>query len=388
MPLELPKQVCALDIETQESISERPFEQYSIAVVGTKIYSLQDGSYEADGYRYFLADQFDALGAFLHGFDGLIVGHNILSFDYRVLHPMIPLHGVVERTVDTLAFLHAQRRSSGNRRGSLKLQTLAQANLGVGKTLKGEKIPRLWKQGKHAEVIAYNEQDCTLAQGLWWKLVSERRIRIGSDTIRIDAKDVSSLTGGDPMFTFDTWRQKIERDGYVLFPQRSRQQGRVPATGLDDEEASFYEPETESRYYSLYCDRCDRTYLFEAHMQPGFSDWEVFNCPDCGQEFGEKRADLGKEVIGSLKGNYGAGTYQGIVPDAFTTVVAAHVRATRPKWAMPMLRSQPDLPERPMTERCTLCGRLIEEVAYENPVDGTPICTGCLTACRWLIALK
>ncbi len=387
MPLKLPKQVCVLDIETQELISkQRPPEQCPIAVVGTKVYTLRDGAYDAGSFRYFLADQSNALETFLHGLDGVIVGHNILSFDYRVLQPLISLHGVVERTVDTLAFLYTKREG---KLGGLSLDSLAQANLGTTKIAKGKSVPDLWRRGNREEVIAYNEQDCTLSYGVWSKLVGKRQIRIGSDTVRIYAKELPSLTGGNPMFTFDTWQQKIKRNGYVLFPQRSRQGGRPEAAGFDVyEEASFDEPETESRYYSFYCDRCDRTYLFEALMQPGFSDREAFNCPDCGHEFGEKRADLGKEVIGSLKGNYGQGTYQGIVPDAFTEIVAGHVRATYPKWATPVLPPQSKSSEWPSTERCRLCGRPIEEVVYENPVDGKPICAACLTACRWLIALK
>lgn len=170
----LPLKICVLDLETQKTDFKSP-EKCELALVGTKIYILQEKEYQPQEYMHFLPDQMQELEQFLREFDGIIIGHNILNFDYRVLRPLISLKDVIEKTVDTLAFLY---KLNTNQLRGLSLDALAQLNFGKSKTISGGNIPELWQQGQYQEVIKYNENDCALTMELWWQLVKKRSIRV------------------------------------------------------------------------------------------------------------------------------------------------------------------------------------------------------------------
>lgn len=103
-----PKKVCVLDLETSQLIRGEP-ERTPLAFVGTMIYELRDERYRQGPHRYFLPDELGDLEELLRDFEGVVLGHNILNFDYEVLKTHIYLEGVRERTVDTLGFLYEKR---------------------------------------------------------------------------------------------------------------------------------------------------------------------------------------------------------------------------------------------------------------------------------------
>jgi hypothetical protein len=129
MAIGLPKRICILDIETEETKFKSP-EKSKLAFVGIKVFTLHNGRYYPHKHEYYLPkqislcfntenanvsvhkhkcyppNQISVLERFLKEFSGIIIGHNILQFDYRVLRSLISLEGVVEKTVDTLAFLY------------------------------------------------------------------------------------------------------------------------------------------------------------------------------------------------------------------------------------------------------------------------------------------
>ncbi len=235
----LPKVVCALDLETSGPNAIKP-DRADLAVVGLKVYTWdgQQKGYLPGSYEHYAPADFLALQQRLDALPGPIIGHNLFNFDYLILRRHLNLEHVVEKSADTLHFLYEQ--GGGSEDGSLySLDKLAKENFGEGKTAKASTIPKLLKEGKLAEVLAYNERDCDLTFRVWWKMVSERHISVGqvwSDsgfegdyeltelTYDLEEKDISVLTCATPRFTYTAWVEQFERDGWIVMPPRERKQ--------------------------------------------------------------------------------------------------------------------------------------------------------------------
>ena len=103
-------------------------------------------------YRTYLERDARRLVAALREAD-LVIGYNLLRFDYEVLRrytkdPLLDLP-----TVDMLDVIH---RSLGRR---LKLDNLAAATLGAGKSADGLQAVRWFRQGQIQKVIDYCRRD-------------------------------------------------------------------------------------------------------------------------------------------------------------------------------------------------------------------------------------
>lgn len=173
-----------MDLETSKLVRGEP-KNTPLAFVGTVIYDLRDGRYHPGRHRCFFPDELRELEDLLKDFRGIVLGHNILNFDYEVLKPRISLRGVPEKTVDTLAFLYEKRATepmfAGGTEESLEglsLDNLAQRNLGRGKKegMSGRSVPKLWREGRRDEVIAYNKEDLILTFSLWRHMVEGRTV--------------------------------------------------------------------------------------------------------------------------------------------------------------------------------------------------------------------
>ncbi len=206
----LPGKVCVLDLETSKLVKGEP-EATPLAFVGTMVYELHDGRYRPGPHRCFLPDELGRLEELLRDFGGVVLGHNVLNFDYEVLKTHISLEGVPEKTVDTLGFLYEKRSTEplefGGTDGSLQglsLDNLAQRNLGRGKTISGKSIPKMWREGRREEVIAYNEEDLILTFSLWLYMVEGRTVVLGE---REDFNPYGGGTVGDRVY--EPWRIEI-----------------------------------------------------------------------------------------------------------------------------------------------------------------------------------
>src|SRR5260221_7107550 len=228
----LPKVVCALDLETSGPNAIKP-DRADLAVVGLKVYTWdgQQKGYLPGSYEHYAPADFQMLQQRLDALPGPIIGHNIFNFDYLVLRRHLNLEHIVEKSADTLHFLYEQ--DGGGEDGSLySLDKLAKENLGEGKIVKGSTIPQLLKDGKLAEVLAYNERDCDLTFCIWWKMVSERHVSAGEARddegelfeviYDLEEKDISVLTCATPRFTYTTWIGQLERDGWIVMPPQER----------------------------------------------------------------------------------------------------------------------------------------------------------------------
>jgi len=115
----------------------------------------------ADGaFHWYTEDTVADLIAELLAAD-LVVGYNVLRFDYTVLSAYTnhPLHRLP--TVDLLAHLY---NALGFR---LKLDNLAQATLGINKTADGIQAVYWYRQGDIDRVLAYCQQDVDITRRLY-----------------------------------------------------------------------------------------------------------------------------------------------------------------------------------------------------------------------------
>jgi hypothetical protein len=181
----LPERVCVLDLETSKLVRGE-LAAMPLAFVGTMTYELRSGAYHPGPHLCFLPDELEGLERLLQGFEGVVLGHNILGFDYEVLGSRISLRGVTERTVDTMGFLYEKRATEpiftpmahDDVLSGLSLDNLGRRNLGRGKKegVSGRSVPKMWREGKREEVIAYNREDLALTFALWRHMVEGRTV--------------------------------------------------------------------------------------------------------------------------------------------------------------------------------------------------------------------
>jgi hypothetical protein len=142
----LPMDIVYFDLETQRTANDvggwDKKHQMGMSVGVT--YSTADGTYEI-----FSESRAGDLVARLRKAD-LVVGYNILSFDYKVLMGYTILD--LPHYLPTLDLLQHVERATGHR---LKLEELAQGTLGVGKIAEGLDAIRWWREGKVMEIAKY-----------------------------------------------------------------------------------------------------------------------------------------------------------------------------------------------------------------------------------------
>jgi hypothetical protein len=379
-----PERVCSLDLETEET-DFKDKAKSKVAIAGIKLYRFhpEENCYIPGKYKCFRKEQLSELGAFLSSFDGIILGHNIFAFDFLVLRSHFSLQGIIEKSVDTLAFLC---RKNDNVVTGLSLDYLSMVNFGTGKTIQGKKVSEMWRQGKHKEVIRYNENDCDLAQDLWWQLVSEKQVYTeGTEDgpageIEVTKKDLPELLGEQPRFTYEKWEEKAA-SGEAMIPIFFRK--REPLGSFPDFDAGDFFGQ-EFGHVQNYCSDCNKTMLYETIIIRGCSSDETITCPSCNKELGVVRCDEGLPVLlGVVDGDQGESVSQGMVPLAFEQVLRERAQQTLSQV------SWEDTQE-PLEERCSLCHRPPHPhyELYDNPADDSPICMECLTACRWILSMK
>jgi DEAD/DEAH box helicase domain-containing protein len=113
-----------------------------------------------DDYITYTQDELPALYQALAGLD-LIVGFNILRFDYKVLAGASPFDHRALPTLDILERVHARL---GYR---LSLDGLAKATLGAQKSATGLDALAWWKEGRIEEITTYCKQDVAVTRDLY-----------------------------------------------------------------------------------------------------------------------------------------------------------------------------------------------------------------------------
>lgn len=144
------------DVETQRSFDEVGG-RHNIRKLGLSAavtYSTADG-----GYRHYTEETVADLITELKTAD-LVVGFNVLGFDYEVLRAYTddPLDDI--ETVDMLDQIH---KRLGFR---VSLDNLASTTLGTSKSADGLQAVRWYKQGRMQEILDYCQQDVAVTRSL------------------------------------------------------------------------------------------------------------------------------------------------------------------------------------------------------------------------------
>jgi len=149
--------VVFFDLETQRSFDEVGGRHY-IHCMGLSVAVTYSPAIVE--YHYYTEENVHDLIAELRTAD-LVIGFNVLDFDYEVLrgYTDYPLKRLP--TLDILADIY---RTLGFR---LSLDALASATLGLSKSADGLQAIRWWRQGKIKELIAYCQNDVDLMRRLY-----------------------------------------------------------------------------------------------------------------------------------------------------------------------------------------------------------------------------
>lgn len=153
----MPGRFGVFDIETQKSAAEVGgwHHAHRMRVSCAVLYDSAD-----DRFYTFDEDGVDALVSHLKRFE-LVVGFNILKFDYRVLSAYTRFRF---QNLPTLDLLETIRTQLGYR---LSLDHLARETLGVSKTADGLKALQWWKERRIQEIIDYCRSDVKITRDLY-----------------------------------------------------------------------------------------------------------------------------------------------------------------------------------------------------------------------------
>lgn len=145
------------DVETQRLAQEVGGWGFvsKLGLAAAVTYSSRDGV-----YRHFREEEVEVLVNQLAAAD-LVVGFNVLRFDYAVLQPYTSLELKRLPTLDLLEHIHQRL---GFR---VSLESLATATLGSGKSDDGIQAVHWYKTGRLDLVLAYCEQDVAVTRGLY-----------------------------------------------------------------------------------------------------------------------------------------------------------------------------------------------------------------------------
>lgn len=150
------------DLETQYLFQDLGMRDYS-SRDPTKLKLAVAGILSNKGHLFFEEDQAQELFKTLNQAD-LIVGHNILRFDYMVLKPYIKqdiIKTLQSKTFDTMLELEKVTRCWTS------LDDLCKRNFGIAKTVDTLKIPKMWRDGKHQEVKDYLLNDLKMTEAIF-----------------------------------------------------------------------------------------------------------------------------------------------------------------------------------------------------------------------------
>jgi DEAD/DEAH box helicase domain-containing protein len=139
------KNIVYFDLETQKSAEEvGGWDKISAMQMSVGVtFSTARGSYEIYGER--------DVPALIHDLQraDLVVGFNVLRFDYEVLHGYTPLDLRQLPTLDMMVYLADKLQHR------LSLDSIATATFGLEKTAEGLQAIRWFKEGRLAEIAEY-----------------------------------------------------------------------------------------------------------------------------------------------------------------------------------------------------------------------------------------
>jgi DEAD/DEAH box helicase domain-containing protein len=180
------------DIETAgDFLSNGDFSNLEITVVGT--HDSQTGEYKG-----FFKEEFGEMWRLFESAD-ILVGYNSDHFDIPILNRYYPGDLTKIKSVDLLKEV---KNVLGRR---LKLQSIAEATLGRGKSADGLQAMDWWAQGKKEEVKKYCVDDVRVTNELYEYAKKNGSLKYkdyeGVREIKLDTSDWETLEGGGHSMT-------------------------------------------------------------------------------------------------------------------------------------------------------------------------------------------
>jgi hypothetical protein len=177
--------------------------------------------------------------------EGVILGHNLFSYDYRILSSRINLHGIIEKTINLVTWLEERNDVSDF---ALGFHGLVKLNIEGSQRIATGLVKKLWLDGRKQEVFDSNMEDCISLLELYGQLLFQRILLLPlkkrgerNKTFRrisINDTDLEILTGRHRYFLSEDWDKMIESqvdDNYWARELRGGRFGKCP-----------------DRYYSIY----------------------------------------------------------------------------------------------------------------------------------------
>jgi DEAD/DEAH box helicase domain-containing protein len=169
------------DVETQRSFDQvggrRNIHKLGLSAAVT--YSTADGA-----FHHYTEETVADLIAELQAAD-LVVGFNVLSFDYTVLRAYTNEALAQLPTVDMLDIIH---KRLGFR---VSLDNLANATLGIAKSADGLQAVRWYQQGRMQEILDYCQQDVEVTRRLYEYGQQHKHVKYRDRSYRVQSVPVS-----------------------------------------------------------------------------------------------------------------------------------------------------------------------------------------------------
>ncbi len=146
-----------LDVETRRSAKDVGGWDKA-AQMGVSVAVLYDSV--EDSFTAYIQDELPNMFKRLQQAE-LVIGFNIIRFDYTVLQPFADFDLKQLPTLDML--LHVQKRLSHR----LSLDSIAIATLNVGKSADGMQALVWWREGKIEEITKYCQQDVDITKQVY-----------------------------------------------------------------------------------------------------------------------------------------------------------------------------------------------------------------------------
>lgn len=97
---------------------------------------------------------------------GLLLGHNITSFDLPILKNALDIY-CIKKYMDKKAYIDTSQYLNKEFGERYSLSNLVQNTLDSDKIMNSEDAPVVWKAGGYEEVAKYCLKDCELVYDLW-----------------------------------------------------------------------------------------------------------------------------------------------------------------------------------------------------------------------------
>jgi hypothetical protein len=295
----LPEKILVIDIETSGQLTDKPSLE-RIALVGVKEFARKRTGFLPLPHESYRHGDWHLLANRLSSFKGLILGFNLLGFDFHFLRILFDIRTVFESSVDVFAWLISK---TGGHEGNV-LEYSSREVLRSGKLYTGKSIKKLLKENDWAQLSKYNERDLDLTFRLWLKAVKEPNFR----ELTVNRNDIEYLLGQRKLIPYEEWTtlhfdwSKRERNSALFDRIISDRYGPI--------EQTFVWPQ----YFLMLCTGCDKVWWSLTRVQRktsivrGRTVFELMgrrhvyrlSCPTCGKA-AKVTSRSRPEMVGEVK---------------------------------------------------------------------------------------